>query len=146
GNEQAKAIDIDSIHADYILLSHGHADHVLDVEQIAKRTGAKLIAGFEVATYYGNKGLDNHPMNHGGKWKFDFGTVKMVNAIHSSSLPDGTYAGHPGGFVIWDNAHCFYYSGDTALTMDMKLIPMTCPTLDFAVLCLGDNFTMGIEE
>ncbi|MEL7145499.1 MAG: metal-dependent hydrolase [Bacteroidota bacterium] len=145
-NDLAKGINVDEISADYILLTHGHQDHVLDVETIANRTGAKLISSFEIVTYYADKGLGGHPMNHGGKFQFDFGTVKYVNAIHSSVLPDGTYGGNPGGFVIWDNDHCFYVAGDTALTWDMKLIPMTCPRLDFAVLPIGDNFTMGYED
>lgn len=145
-NDLANGINVEDIQADYILLTHGHQDHVLDVETIANRTGASLISSFEVVTYYADKGLKGHPMNHGGKFQFDFGTVKYVNAIHSSVLPDGTYGGNPGGFVIWDNDHCFYVAGDTGLTLDMKLIPMTCPRLDFAVLPIGDNFTMGYED
>ena len=85
-------------------------------------------------------------MNHGGKYAFDFGTVKYVSAIHSSVLPDGTYGGNPGGFVVWNDSNCFYMAGDTALTYDMKLIPALCPKLDWAVLPIGDNFTMGMEE
>ena len=85
-------------------------------------------------------------MNHGGKWSFDFGTVQYVNAIHSSILPDGSYGGNPGGFVIWNDDVCFYFAGDTALTWDMKLIPMTCPKLDFAILPVGDNFTMSYND
>lgn len=146
GNELAKNIDIEAIEADYILITHGHQDHILDVEQIAKNTGAKIISNFEIVTHFGNLGIEGHPMNHGGTWNFDFGKVKYVNAIHSSSFPDGSYAGNPGGFVIWDEDHAFYFAGDTALTMDMKLIPMTCPKLDFCVLPVGDNFTMGVEE
>ena len=146
GNPLAKNIDISTIPADYILLSHGHQDHVLDAEAIAKRTGAKIISNFEIVSWYGEKGIEGHPMNHGGKFKFDFGIVKYVNAIHSSVLPDGTYGGNPGGFVIWNDEGCFYFAGDTALTMDMKLIPMTCPQLDFAVLPIGDNFTMSYDE
>ena len=146
GNSLAKEIDVNSIEADYILLTHGHQDHILDAESIAERTGAKIISNFEIASWYGNKGFDVHHMNQGGKAKFDFGTVKYVNAIHSSSFPDGSYAGNPGGFVIWDDEGCFYHSGDTALTMDLKLIPMTCPKLDFAILPIGDNFTMGYED
>jgi L-ascorbate metabolism protein UlaG (beta-lactamase superfamily) len=146
GNPLAKNVDISTIAADYILLSHGHQDHVLDAEAIAKRTGAKIISNFEIVSWYEQKGIDGHPLNHGGKFKFDFGFVKYVNAIHSSVLPDGTYGGNPGGFVIWDDESCFYYAGDTALTMDMQLIPMTCPPLDFAILPIGDNFTMNYEE
>jgi len=145
-NELASSIDIKNIETDYILITHGHQDHVLDVEEIAKRTGATLISNYEIISYYANKGLNGHPMNHGGKFKFDFGTVKYVNAIHSSVLPDGTYGGNSGGFVIWDDSNCFYIAGDTALTEDMKLIPLTCPKLDFAVLPIGDNFTMGYED
>jgi L-ascorbate metabolism protein UlaG (beta-lactamase superfamily) len=146
GNELASNIDIDSIQADYILLSHGHQDHVLDVPAIAKRTGAKIVSNFEIVSWYGGQGLTNsHPMNHGGSWTFDFGTVKYVNAIHSSVLPDGTYGGNPGGFVIESEEGNFYYSGDTALTYDMKLINDS-HDLDFAILCLGDNFTMGYKD
>jgi L-ascorbate metabolism protein UlaG (beta-lactamase superfamily) len=140
-------LDADKIEADYLLLSHGHGDHVADAAPIARRTGATVIASFEVANWMGEKGAENtHPLNHGGRATFDFGTVKYVNAIHSSVLPDGTYGGNPGGFVIWNDEGCFYFAGDTALTMDMKLIPMTCPKLDFAVLPVGDNFTMGYED
>ncbi|RYG28419.1 MAG: MBL fold metallo-hydrolase, partial [Chitinophagaceae bacterium] len=89
-NELASHVNINEIPADYILLSHGHSDHVADTEAIANRTGATIIAAYEVAMWYEKKGLKYHPMNTGGKWKFDFGTVKCVNAIHSSSLPDGS--------------------------------------------------------
>lgn len=147
GNEMAKDIDINAIDADYILISHGHGDHVADAETIAKRTGAPIISNYEIVSWYGEKGLKGHPLNHGGKWNFDFGTVQYVNAIHSSVLPDGTYGGNPGGFVISnENDGTFYYAGDTALTWDMKLIPMTCPKLDVAILPIGDNFTMGYQD
>ena len=146
GNELAAHIEIDKIPADYILISHGHGDHVADAESIGKRTGAKVISNFEIVSWFEQKGLQGHPMNHGGKWNFDFGTVKYVNAVHSSVLPDGTYGGNPGGFVIWDDDHCFYFAGDTAVTMDMQLIPKLCPKLDFAIMPIGDNFTMDIKE
>ena len=145
-NELASAIDVDTIPADYILLTHGHGDHIADAERIAKRTGAKIISNYEIYTWYQNKGIDGHPINQGGCWNFDFGTVKYVNAVHSSSFPDGSYAGNPGGFVVWNDEACFYHAGDTALTLDMKLIPMTCPALDFAILPIGDNFTMGYQD
>ena len=145
-NELAKAIEVDKIPADYILLSHGHQDHVVDAESIAKRTGATIISNFEIVSWYGQKGINGHPMNHGGQWKFDFGTVKYVNAVHSSVLPDGTYGGNPGGFVVSNEEQTFYFAGDTALTWDMKLLPMTCPKLDVAILPIGDNFTMGIND
>jgi L-ascorbate metabolism protein UlaG (beta-lactamase superfamily) len=146
GNPIATAVDVDKIPADYILISHGHGDHVADMERIAKRSNATVVSNAEIAGWAEGKGLKAHPMNHGGKWKFDFGTVKYVPAVHSSSLPDGANGGNPGGFVVWDGAQCFYFAGDTSLTMDMKLIPELCPKLDIALLPIGDNFTMGIDE
>ncbi len=137
---------VDQIQADYLLITHGHQDHVADAEAIAKRTGAQVISNFEIVSWFGGKGIQGHPMNHGGHWKFDFGIVKYVNAVHSSVLPDGAYGGNPGGFVIWNDEGCLYIAGDTALTMDMKLIPMTCPKLDMAILPIGDNFTMGYQD
>jgi L-ascorbate metabolism protein UlaG (beta-lactamase superfamily) len=145
GNELAAHIDVDSIEPDYILLSHGHEDHILDCEHISKRTGALVVAPYEVAMWFSQKGIDIHPMNHGGQWDFDFGTVKMTNAVHSSVLPDGNYGGNPAGFVITSDYGNFYYAGDTALTMDMKLVGMQ-HKLDFAILPIGDNFTMGIDD
>jgi len=146
-NENAQHIDVNSIKADYIFLSHGHADHVADALTIAKNNNATIVSNYEIVSWYGavhNYG-NGHPMNHGGSWTFNFGKVKYVNAIHSSVLPDGTYGGNPGGFVFETSQGNFYFAGDTALTMDMKLIPMFT-TLDFAILPIGDNFTMGVAE
>lgn len=145
-NPLVKDIDVDKLKTDYVLVSHGHQDHVIDAEAIIKNNEATLISNYEIATWFGQKGCTVYPVNHGGKVKMDFGTIKYVNAIHSSVLPDGTYGGNPGGFVVWNDQNCFYFAGDTALTWDMKLIPMTCPTLDFAILPIGDNFTMGYED
>ncbi len=147
GNELAEHIDIDTIPADFILLSHGHQDHILDAEPIAKRTSAKIISTFEIVNWFASKGIEHaHAMNHGGAYNFEFGCVKVVTAVHSSSLPDGSYGGNPCGFVIsLKNGPTLYYSGDTALTYDMKLIGDQYD-LDLALLCLGDNFTMGIED
>jgi L-ascorbate metabolism protein UlaG (beta-lactamase superfamily) len=144
-NPLAEHIDVDSLKADYILLTHAHGDHILDVETIAKRTNAVIVANAEIASYYSCKGLQAHPMNHGGSWSFDFGKVKYVNAVHSSSFPDGTNGGNPGGFVIEGEHKNIYIAGDTALTMDMKLIPMRTK-LDLAILPIGDNFTMDVED
>ncbi len=145
-NELAKDIDISTIKADYILVSHGHEDHIADVRKIVNSTGAKLISNYEVVTWFAEKGIsDSHPMNHGGSWNFDFGKVKYVNAVHSSTLPDGSPGGNPGGFVIESAEGNFYFAGDTALHMDMKLIPLQT-NLDFAILPIGDNFTMGIDD
>ena len=145
GNEKASEIDINSLKADYILVTHAHQDHILDVEAIAKRTGAIIVSNFEIVTHYQNKGLEGHPMNHGGSWDFEFGNLKYVNAIHTSSFPDGSYGGQPGGFIIEGEHKTIYIAGDTALTMDMKLIPMQTK-LDLAILPIGDNFTMGIDD
>jgi len=146
-NELAKNVDINNIAADYILLTHGHEDHVADTLEIAQRTGATIISNYEIVSWFQAKGAKNaHPMNHGGKWAFDFGTVKYVSAIHSSVLPDGAYGGNPGGFVVETTEGSFYYSGDTALNMDMQLIPLTCNKLKFALFPIGDNFTMGVDD
>lgn len=145
-NEKASHIDVSEITADFILLTHGHGDHVADVEAIYKQSEATLVSTFEVVQWFQNKGLENaHPMNHGGSKKFDFGKLKMVNAVHSSSMPDGSYGGNPSGFVIEGGNKIFYYAGDTALHMDMQLIREEF-TLDFAFLPVGDNFTMGPED
>ena len=146
GNPLAKdKIDINALNADYILLTHAHMDHVLDAEAIAKNAGATIVSNYEIAMHYQEKGFNVHPMNHGGKWKFDFGTVKYVNAIHTSAFADGSNGGDPGGFVIEGEHKNIYIAGDTALTMDMKLIPMSTK-LDLAILPIGDNFTMGIDD
>jgi L-ascorbate metabolism protein UlaG (beta-lactamase superfamily) len=145
-NELAKDIDVNSIEADYIFLSHGHADHIADCVSIAKRTGAKVVCAFEIHEWLNKQGVENtHPMNTGGKWNFDFGTVKCVVAHHSSVMPDGTYGANPMGFVFMTSQENFYYSGDTALTLDMQLIPRWAK-LNFSILPIGDNFTMGVED
>ncbi|MCC9135177.1 metal-dependent hydrolase [Pontibacter silvestris] len=145
-NELAKDIDIDSIKPDYILISHGHQDHVHDAEQIAKSNNSTIVAIHEIATWFGNKGVEKtHPMNIGGKVTLPFGTVKMVTAVHSSSLPDGSNGGVAAGFVVETENKTFYFAGDTALTYDMKLIPEQFD-LDFALLPIGDNFTMDIHD
>jgi L-ascorbate metabolism protein UlaG (beta-lactamase superfamily) len=145
-NPLASAIDINAVRADFILVSHGHQDHLADAVGVAKRTGATIVANYEVATWLGNQGAPKvHPLNHGGACRFDFGRAKFVNAIHSSSLPDGSNGGNPGGFVVESAQGNFYYSGDTALTMDMKLIGEST-RLTFAALCVGGNFTMDAAD
>jgi L-ascorbate metabolism protein UlaG (beta-lactamase superfamily) len=143
---RAKNITAEILEADYILISHGHQDHVADAVSVANRTGATVICAWELMGWFNEQGVKNvHPMNTGGKKTFSFGTVKCVVAQHSSSFPDGSYAGNPMGFVITTTEGNFYYSGDTALTLDMQLIPRWT-TLDFAVMPVGDNFTMGPED
>jgi L-ascorbate metabolism protein UlaG (beta-lactamase superfamily) len=145
-NELARYINVADIKADYVLLSHGHQDHTADAVQVAEQNNATVIAAFEVAMWMNKQGIEKyHPMNTGGKWTFDFGTVKCTNAVHSSNMPDGSYGANPMGFIVTTPEKTFYYSGDTALTMDMQLVPRW-GKLDFAVLPIGDNFTMGIED
>lgn len=145
-NELARTIDVNRIEADYIFVSHGHSDHVGDLMDLAKRTGATVVAAFELTEWVQKQGHSKvHPMNTGGKWAFEFGTVKCVVAHHSGGLPDGSYGGNPIGFIFTTEEGNFYYSGDTALTFDMELIPRWAK-LDFAVLPIGDNFTMGAED
>ncbi len=145
GNEKASHIDILSLKADYILITHAHFDHVLDVEVIAKNTNAVIVSNWEIAGYYGKKGFRFHQMNLGGSWQFDFGKLCYVQATHSSSFPDGTYAGNPGGFVIEGEHKNIYISGDTGLTLDMKLIPMRTK-LDLAIFPIGNNYTMDVDD
>jgi L-ascorbate metabolism protein UlaG (beta-lactamase superfamily) len=145
-NELAGAVEVQSIEADYILLSHAHQDHIADALEIAQKCDATVVCAYEIMSWFIKQGHEKvHPMNTGGQKSFDFGTVKCVVAQHSSSLPDGSYGGNPMGFVITSAEGDFYYSGDTALTMDMQLIPMW-GKMKFAVLPIGDNFTMGAED
>jgi L-ascorbate metabolism protein UlaG (beta-lactamase superfamily) len=132
GNPKAGHIDVNSIEADYILITHGHGDHLADAAAIATRTGAVVISNYEIASWLANQGVSK---TH----------AKYVVAVHSSTLPDGSPGGNPGGFVVTSGTHAFYYAGDTALTYDMKLISDEFD-LNFAVLPIGDTFTMGIAD
>ena len=145
-NPKAAHIDVHAIAADYILVSHGHGDHIADAATIAKRTGAMVITNYEIASWLGQQGVEKtHGLNFGGSVKLPFGRAKYVPAVHSSTLPDGTPGGNPGGFVVSAGERAFYYAGDTALTYDMKLIDDEFD-LNFAVLPIGDTFTMGIAD
>lgn len=145
-NPLASHIKIDEIKADYILLSHAHGDHVADAESIAKRTGAMLVSNYEICMYYVKKGIkDFRPMNIGGTFSTPEFKAKSVYALHSSSFEDGTFGGNPGGFVVTCAEGNFYYAGDTALTYDMKLVGEGSQ-LSFAIMPIGDNFTMGYED
>ncbi len=145
-NPLAKHIDIDSLKADYILLTHAHQDHVLDVEAIAARTGATVICNAEMSYYYEKKGLKVVGMNTGGKMELDGIKIKSTIAFHSSSFADGTYGGNPNGYILESDDKRIYIAGDTALTREMKLIPKTLGDLDLAIFPIGDYFTMGIED
>src|SRR5690554_5321182 len=145
-NPKASSIDINTLKADYIILTHAHYDHIMDVEAIVNRTKAKIISNHEIVTFYDvNNKYEGHAMNQGGSWDFDFGRLKAVTAIHSSSFPDGTYGGNPLGFILNAEGKTIYIAGDTALTFDMKLIPMF-NKLDLAILPIGGNFTMDVDE
>jgi L-ascorbate metabolism protein UlaG (beta-lactamase superfamily) len=138
-----KAADVE---ADFILVSHGHFDHVADVASIAKRTGATVIANFEIAEWFQHQQAvpNTLGMNLGGGVELPFGHVKMTLAWHSSQLPDGSYGGNPGGFLLTISGIRIYFACDTALFEDMRLIGEG--GLDAAVLPIGDLFTMGPED
>lgn len=145
-NEKASNISVAAIQTDYVLISHGHEDHIADAEEIIKNSDALLISNFEITSWFSKKGIQRyHPMNQGGSKLFDFGKLKYVNAVHSSTLPDGSSGGQAGGFVVEYEEGCFYFAGDTALTYDMKLLDAEFK-IDFAILPIGDNFTMGIDD
>jgi L-ascorbate metabolism protein UlaG (beta-lactamase superfamily) len=146
GSPNEGAIDLNAVDADYVLLTHAHGDHISDAEYIAKNNDALIISNFEICNYFEKKNCRIHALNHGGKVVFDELKFKYVNAIHTSTFPDGSNGGNPGGFVIWNDTECIYHAGDTALTKDMELIPLTCPPLNAAILPIGDNFTMGYED
>ncbi len=142
GNNPAAKTKADDVSADFILQTHGHGDHIADTVPLAKRTGATVIANFEICSWIAAKGHEKtHGMNTGGGWNFPFGRVKMTPALHSSGLPDGAYGGDPGGFVLTAESKHIYIAGDTALFSDMALIGKI--GLDVAILPIGDNFTMG---
>ena len=132
----------DAVEAEYILVSHGHFDHVADVAKIAKRCDSTIVSNFEICEWFGKQGIaKNEPMNLGGEISLPFGKVKMTIAHHSSVLPDGTPGGNPGGFLLKLGEKKVYFACDTALFLDMKLIG--AGGLDLAVLPIGDRFTMG---
>jgi L-ascorbate metabolism protein UlaG (beta-lactamase superfamily) len=145
-NQFARSIEVDRIEADFIFVSHGHFDHTADAARIARRTGAKVLGNWEIFDWFKKGGLENtHPINPGGQFTFDFGMVKSFAAQHSSSLPDGAYGGVACGFAFQTRDGAFYYSGDTALSMDMQLV-RDWETLDFAILPIGDGLTIGVTD
>ena len=145
-NPLASHIDINKIKADYILITTAQQDHTGDVERIAKRTKAQIISNFEISNYFFNLGLENaHPMDLGGAYSFPFGIVKMVPALHSSTFENGSAGGCACGFIIKTLEKTVYIAGATALHFDMQLIPVRYK-LDLAVLPIGGNFTMDVED
>lgn len=145
-NPLASDIHLHDIPCDYLLLSHGHADHTADAMVLAKMKNPLLISSFEITEWASKQGYTHvHPMNIGGSHSLPIARIKMVQALHSSSFADGTYAGPASGFVVESQKGTFYYAGDTALTLDMQLIQNEF-SLDFAILPIGDNFTMGVQD
>lgn len=146
GDNPSSTVSVGEIDADHILLTHGHFDHVADAAEIANRCNAMLVANYEIATWFAEKhGVKNTlGMNLGGAATLPFGKVKMTLAWHSSQLPDGSYGGNPGGYIVEIDSKKLYFAGDTALFTDMVLIGST--GLDAAVLPIGDLFTMGPED
>ncbi|MCM3770038.1 MULTISPECIES: metal-dependent hydrolase [Priestia] len=147
GNELTD-LNTEDVKADVILLTHGHNDHVGDTVEIAKRSGALVVAVAELATYLSWQGLNVHPMSIGGAYTFDFGTVKLTQAFHGSSYTENNekiiYTGMPAGLLLTIEGKTIYHAGDTALFSDLKLIGRHKPDLVF--LPIGDNFTMGPED
>ncbi len=130
---------------DFIILTHGHGDHFGDTIELSKKYNATVIATAELAYYLRSKGVTAHDMNLGGAHAFPFGNVKLTLAHHSSSTPDGTYAGDPAGVLIDSDGCLIYHAGDTALFLDMKLIG-EMHKIKYALLPIGDNYTMGIDD
>jgi L-ascorbate metabolism protein UlaG (beta-lactamase superfamily) len=144
GNPVA-AMTADRAPADYILISHGHGDHVGDAVAIAKRTGAQVISNFEIINWFASQGVENgHPQHIGGGHTYPFGYLKLTLALHGSALPDGSNGGNPAGFLLTADGKKVYVSGDTGLFGDMRLIGEE--GIDLATLPIGDNYTMGVDD
>ncbi len=139
------ALKADQVQAQFLLISHGHFDHIADAEKIARRTGALVISTYEICQWLSAKGLENtHAMNIGGAYRFPFGRLKMTAAQHTSMLPDGSYGGAAAGFLLYLPEGNVYLACDTGLFYDMKLIGEEGIAL--AALPIGDNFTMGPDD
>jgi len=135
----------DEVQTDYILVSHGHGDHLGDTISIANRTGATVISNYEIQSWLVNQGVENtHPQHIGGGFDYPWGRVKLTIAHHGSALPDGSYGGNPCGFLFYIEGKKIYHACDTGLFYDMKLIGEE--GIDLAILPIGDNFTMGPED
>ncbi len=140
-----KIADLPRIH--YILVTHGHGDHLGDTVEIAKRDQATVVANFELCSYISKHGISTHPMHIGGKYVFEFGSIKLTPALHGSSIVEGDlpiYAGNPCGFLIEAEGKKIYHAGDTGLTKDMELLAKE--NIDVAMLPIGGNFVMDLWD
>lgn len=146
GNPQA-TVSADDIDVDYILVTHGHGDHLGDAVDISKRTGATIIAPNELAVWVAQKGALAHNMHIGGAYNFEFGRVKLTIAHHGSAAGESQleYTGNPCGFLVTMGGKTVYHTGDTGLFLDMKLIG-DMNDIDLMFLPIGDNFTMGVDD
>ncbi len=148
GNPQSPITLDDISELDYIFVTHGHGDHLGDTIPLAQKTGAQVVANYEIITYLEQRGLNRlHPMHIGGRFKFPFGSVLMTEALHGSSIQEGEkiiYAGNPGGFVIEVERKKIYHAGDTGLTLNMQLL--RDENIDVALLPIGGNFVMDVKD
>ena len=142
----AASIAAEEVEVDFIVVSHGHGDHIADAVDIAKRTNATVISNFEIVNWLSGKGLEKlHGQHIGGGFNHPFGYLKLTHALHGSGLPDGSYGGNPAGILVTtDNGEKIYFACDTGLFSSMKLIGEE--GIDLAVLPIGDNFTMGPDD
>jgi len=131
---------------DALVVTHGHSDHIGDGVEIARRTGALVVSNFEIADYFGRRGCRSHPLHIGGGARFPFGHVKLTIAHHGSTGPGGEALGSPAGVVLTIDSRKIYHAGDTGLFLDMRLIAEMNGPIDAALLPIGDNFTMGIDD
>ncbi len=144
GNPHA-SIKAADVKVECVLVSHGHGDHLGDAVEIAKSNDCIVVTNFEISNWLSKQGVQSHPMHIGGSHTFPWGRLKLTPAIHGSALPDGFYGGEPAGFLIFMGGQTLYFAGDTAITSDMALYGRLNP-IDIAMLPIGDNFTMGIDD